>query len=111
MCTLYCSEGELTVIGRVGNQGYAPVFKGVEIVLYAETSAGDLELARMNLSGGIKSGELRENFTFELTGVDTSAILDLRVEVDGGNAAVDDGAYTECDENNNESNWGKPVCN
>jgi hypothetical protein len=111
VCTLYCSEGELTVIGRVGNQGYAPVFKGVEIVLYAETSAGDLELARMNLSGGIKSGELRENFTFELTGVDTSAILDLRVEVDGGNAAVDDGAYTECDENNNESNWGKPVCN
>lgn len=111
VCTLFCSEGDITVKGRVGNQGYAPVFKDIEVVLYAVTSAGDVELDRLNLTGGINSGSLRESFTFELTGIDTSAILDLRVEVDGGNAAADNGAYTECDETNNAGNWGKPICN
>jgi hypothetical protein len=110
VCTLFCDDGELTISARIGNQGFAPVFKDVEIVLYAETAAGDVEWARQMVSGGIDSGGLGESITFEVTGVDLSTVTDLRLEVDGGNSATDGGAYSECDETNNTGAWGKPIC-
>jgi hypothetical protein len=110
VCTLFCDEGSLTVAGRVGNQGFAHVIKDVEVVLYGETASGDVELGRLTVTGGISSGALRESFEFNLQDVDVEALLDLRLEVDGGNNATDSGAYSECDEENNTHNWGQAIC-
>ena len=110
ICTLFCKEGNLTVSARIGNQGYAPILKDVQLVLYGETSSGDVELASLTVSGGILPGVLSETVEFVLKGVETSDLSDIRLEVDGGNNAAENSYYDECDEENNAHYWGGTLC-
>ena len=110
VCSRLCDEGSLTVSVRVSNQGFASVPKDFQLALIAETDAGDVVLETRTISGGVGSGIMRESLVFDLTEIDTEAINDLRLEVDGGDNAPDGGTYMECNEENNSDNWGLAPC-
>ena len=53
---------------------------------------------------------MNDMILLDITGLDPNKpIFDLRLEIDGGDLATD-GAFEECDEENNSHTWGQTVC-
>ncbi|MBK9648288.1 MAG: hypothetical protein IPO67_24570 [Deltaproteobacteria bacterium] len=109
VCEALCAEDRIFVYVRVGNQGHLDVTEPFDITLSAITTTGVVPLQTRTVSSGIGPGVLLDTITFEVTGVAALEILDLVLQVDGGNGASA-GVYSECDETNNEPIWGAPVC-
>jgi hypothetical protein len=112
VCTFDCDMDLVRVWVQVGNRGYAEVTDSVELVLEGETTDGDwIELARESVTGPFPSGMLNDSIaiTIDLAPLDNPILSNLRARVDGGNESTDS-VIEECDETNNEDEWGENLC-
>lgn len=111
VCTLECEEGRLVVYVQVGNQGYLDVDREVELVLVARSRDGSWQAIHSETVSRLPSGVLGRSRVIE---IDLSAwpdeeFVELRARIDGGNNGRT-GVIDECDETNNEDDWGENLC-
>jgi outer membrane protein assembly factor BamB len=110
VCRDECEAGKIIVWARVGNQGYADVAAGVELSLEGRRESGWVLLDTVAVDT-IPAGRMLESVEFTVEGIsETDPFLDLRVSVDGGNEAGRFSLVAECDETNNEDDWGEDIC-
>jgi len=111
VCTGECTEDRMVVWAHVGNAGLADIQGDVDLTLYAVASDGEeVEIGAAKLEGGIEAGRLSESIQIDVIQLDSVELDALMLSVDGGNRAPASGAWSECNEVNNEFTYEDRIC-
>jgi hypothetical protein len=111
VCADECADewgSSVTFWYSVGNNGSADITDDVSVEVYGETDAGDVLLYSTTWTADLPAGRESAAEMVELTGV-PKPLYDLKLKLDGGDASSV-GVVGECDENDNEDNWGVLIC-
>jgi hypothetical protein len=108
VCSDACGSGEVTVWWSLGNNGTGDVTDDIEVEIIGTTDTGDVILDTVTWTATLTAGYMDASVETHLTGVPTP-LFDIRIEVDGG-SSLDRSQVGECDETDNEIEWGEIVC-
>lgn len=104
VCGDECADDRLLVWVRVGNPGYSDVTDPGELVITAQTGAGEVELYRQALTDTIVAGQTTAGIELALTGLPEGTITALGARIDANDGLA------ECHEDNNTDAWVDVVC-
>jgi hypothetical protein len=104
ICVEECEEGTLEVSYSVGNDGTEDVNDPVVLDLYGDFGDHEELLYSTTWTAGVRAGMMEASSTARIEGI-TGTLYGLRLAVDGG-AGSSGSKVMECDETDNESNFG-----
>jgi len=108
VCSDACGSGEVTLWWSLGNNGTGDVTDDLEVEIIGTTDTGDVILDTVTWTATLTAGYMDASVETHLTGVPTP-LFDIRIEVDGG-SSLDRSQVGECDETDNEIEWGEIIC-
>ncbi len=108
VCLEDCAAGTVEVVVRLVNASPEDLAVPVEVALYADTEAGELEVDRFVYSEGLPSGMTSSGQARTLDAAPLVGALGLRAEVDDN--GDEGGDVEECSEFNNTAHWAEPLC-
>ena len=110
LCEFECGSGRIAAWVTVGNEGMTDIIGEFTIQMLASTADGLEVLDEVIVAEGVAYGQTLPSIRLEAENLEDKALIDILVQVDGGNNAANDGTYRECKEDNNEEWWGAEVC-
>jgi hypothetical protein len=109
VCNETCKFGDITVWYALGNDGSEVVTDDIPVAIYGVTDTGaEVLLYETTWTDDLDPEWMSSSAEVEISGI-TTAIYDIVIRIDGGNSSTSS-SMTECDETDNEYDWGAYVC-